>query len=431
MKTYIGISRDHSGSMRRISVAAGRDYNELIQSIKTNATKENVDTIVNVVKCGVGSTGRNVMDVTNSSAQALTPIDERYYETSGGSTPLFDSVGMLIDQLERSPDVNEPDVNFLVMVITDGGDNSSVRTRQVIDRINRLQQTDRWTFVFRVPRGYSNELTRFGIPYGNILEWDQTDRGVQEATQKTAAAMETFYQSKAAGTQASRSFYSTDMTGVTASQVKKALIDISADVVVWDVSPADDGQAIRLFCESRLNHAMKRGAAFYQLMKKEDEVQDYKQIVIRDKKSKVVYSGANARQMLGLPYNGTVKVVPGNHGTYDIFIQSTSVNRKLVKGTQVLYWDKVGQDYSAPTTLAAPVTPTPPTPVQKSVLTGYLAPQATPAPAHSTKYIDGYKIGFVDGKSKSQYNTSFVGETGFGYAAGYKDGRGKKKRLYK
>lgn len=435
----MGISRDHSGSMYGIARAAARDYNDLISSIKTNAAQENVDTIVNVVKCGIGNRGANVMDVTNSSASALQPLNENQYETSGGSTPLFDSIGMLIDQLESSPDANNPDVNFLVMSITDGGDNSSRNTRQVIDRIRRLQNTDRWTFVFRVPRGYARELERFGVHAGNILEWDQTQRGVQEASVKTSAAMETFYKGKAAGTQATKSFYSTDMTGVTASQVKKALIDISADVLVWDVAVAEDGQAIRLFCESRLNHAMKRGAAFYQLMKKEDEVQDYKQIVIRDKKSKVVYSGANARQMLGLPYNGTVKVVPGNHGTYDIFIQSTSVNRKLVKGTQVLYWDKVGQDYSAPTTLAAAPTvqpaPAAPVAVPKTTLLNAVKP-ATPAPqtsttGHSAQFIEGYKVGFVDGKNKSQLNIGLTGQMGVGYQAGYKDGRGKKKRLYK
>jgi len=61
--------------------------------------------------------------------------------------------------------------------------------------------------------------------------------------------------------------------------------------------------------------SMKKGAAFYLLMKKEDEVQDHKQICIRNKKTGTVFSGVQARNMLGLPYHGTVKVVPGNHGT--------------------------------------------------------------------------------------------------------------------
>jgi hypothetical protein len=75
-------------------------------------------------------------------------------------------------------------------------------------------------------------------------------------------------------------------------------------------------------------------------------VHDYKQIIIRDKKTGAVYSGAEARNLLGLPHNGNVKIIPGNHGAYDVFVQSTSVNRKLPVGTQVIYWSKVGQAFT-------------------------------------------------------------------------------------
>ena len=33
-----------------------------------------------------------------------------------------------------------------------------------------------------------------------------------------------------------------------------------------------------------------------------------------------------------------VKVTPGDHGMFNIYVQSTSVNRKLVGGTKVLYY---------------------------------------------------------------------------------------------
>ena len=74
MKTYFGISRDHSGSMRGIARAAARDYNSLIQSIKENSAAEQIDTIVSVVKCGVGVRGSIERDVTNSNVQTLQPI---------------------------------------------------------------------------------------------------------------------------------------------------------------------------------------------------------------------------------------------------------------------------------------------------------------------------------------------------------------------
>ena len=177
---------------------------------------------------------------------------------------------------------------------------------------------------------------------------------------------------------------------------------------------------------------MKRGAAFYLLMKPENEVQDHKQIAIRDKKTGVIYSGVNARQMLGLPYHGTVKVVPGNHGGYDIFIQSTSVNRKLVKGTQVLYWDNVGQQYSGQTTLVAAQPAPAPAPVAAPVVPKMIvAVSSAPVAAHSAEFVTGYKLGFEAGKAKSSVTSHGTGDVRAGYERGYKDGRGKQKRLYK
>lgn len=204
-----------------------------------------------------------------------------------------------------------------------------------------------------LPRGSARDLEHVGIPRGNVLEWNQTDRGIAVASQTTEVAIKSFYQATKSGTKSTKNFYSTDLMGGRTAQIKKNLVDISGQVTIWNVEAKDDAKQIRIFCEERLNHDMKRGAAFYLLVEPENEVQDHKQIAIRDKKTGVIYSGVNARQMLGLPYHGTVKVVPGNHGGYDIFIQSTSVNRKLVKGTQVLYWDGVGQNYSGFTTLAA------------------------------------------------------------------------------
>ena len=430
MKTYFGISRDHSGSMRGIARAAARDYNSLIQSIKENSAAEQIDTIVSVVKCGVGIRGSIERDVTNSNVQTLQPINESSYIADGHYTPLFDSVGELIEQLERAPDAKDPEVNFCIMAVTDGQDNSSRIWRAKLgQKIRELQNTDRWTFVFRVPRGYARDLESLGIPRGNILEWDQTERGVAQATQTTEVAMKSFYEATKSGTKSTKNFYSTDMTGVTAGQIKKALVDISGQVTVWPVEPKDDAKQIRVFCEERLGHDMKRGAAFYLLMKPENEVQDHKQIAIRDKKTGVIYSGVNARQMLGLPYHGTVKVVPGNHGAYDIFIQSTSVNRKLVKGTQVMYWDSVGQNYSGHTTLAA-ATPAP-TPAPVPVAKAALSVPSTSTATHSAEFVTGYKLGFDAGKAKSVHATHGTGDVALGYAQGYKDGRGKKKRLYK
>jgi hypothetical protein len=69
---------------------------------------------------------------------------------------------------------------------------------------------------------------------------------------------------------------------------------------------------------------------------KKELVQPGKSVAIFDKKSKLVYGGKCARQLLGLPEGINTKISPFDHGHYEIFLQSTSVNRKLPSHTKVL-----------------------------------------------------------------------------------------------
>jgi len=55
-------------------------------------------------------------------------------------------------------------------------------------------------------------------------------------------------------------------------------------------------------------------------------------------KGKSEVYGPDARDLIGLPAGGTEKVIPGNHANYDIYIQSTSNNRRLVRGTKLIYF---------------------------------------------------------------------------------------------
>lgn len=419
MKTYIGFSRDHSGSMSSLAKAAMDDFNKLVAGIRKNAIDNSVDTIVSVMECGRGTMGDNNMVVKNSSVLGVKPLE--CYITDGGSTPLFDSVGELIDAMMNVPDAKDPDVNFLVMVITDGQDNASRKYVYSIGQtIQQLQSTDRWSFTFRVPRGAKRTLVSKGIPEGNILEWELSAKGMELSGTATSQAIDSFYASKVAGIQSTRSFYETDLTGVSTQKIAANLKEVTNEVQLFSVPSFYDGGQIRDFVEAHIPGQMKKGAAFYQLTKKEDEVQEYKQICIRDKKSGKVYAGVHARQLLGLPFSGTVKIHPGNHGNYDIFIQSTSVNRKLVQGTSVLYWEAVGEDYKEPKKSVARTVAAAPT--QKAQV----------AKSSQELFKDGYNDGFEDGKAKKDRRKENNPRTPYdhGYDEGYKHGRGKKKRLY-
>lgn len=93
--------------------------------------------------------------------------------------------------------------------------------------------------------------------------------------------------------------------------------------------------------------AFKTGRGFYEFVKPV-EVQDHKEVILQDKRTGDMFSGAEARKLLRLPASGTVKIKPDVArevlAKYTAFIQSTSNNRKLIGGTRFLYevedWDR-------------------------------------------------------------------------------------------
>lgn len=337
MKNYIGISRDHSGSMESLRNAAVQDYNALITAIRESTLAEKQDTIVSVVKCGTGPKALVQREIVYSTAAMLQPLTSAQYDTVGPGTPLFDSVGELIQLLSAAPDANDPNVSFVIMVVTDGAENSSREwLNKLGPKIRELIMTDRWTFTFRVPKGGSQYLTRLGIPAGNIYEWDPFARGsMEQSTFATQQAVRSFYQYRSAGIKSTNTFYA-NLSSVTSTDVKTTMKDISHEVTKHAVR--QDGIAIKDFIEQELRVPYALGHAFYQLTKREKAVQEQKQFVIFDKQSSRVYAGTSARRLLGLPSHGTIALAPSDHQNFEIFIQSTSVNRKLVGNTSVLYW---------------------------------------------------------------------------------------------
>lgn len=329
-KQYIGISRDHSGSMNGLARAAKDDYNQTIAAIKTASKQEDIDTIVSVVKQGGGIE----REVVNSGIDRLKPLTS--YSTPGSNTPLFDSIADLIQLLGNAPDSNNQDVSFLIIAVTDGEENASrISGSELARRIREKQNTDRWTFVFRVPRGSKQRLVGLGIPSGNIQEWDGfSETEFRENTVRTQSAISNYYGGISRGLTSSKTFYA-DVADVSRAAVRNQLDDISNEVRVFNVRNRSE---IGPFIALSTFQPYRKGTAFYQLSKTEKIVQSYKQIVIQNRNTGKVFSGENARDLLNLPDSKNIKLAPGNHGEWDIFVQSTSTNRILLPGTQVLYW---------------------------------------------------------------------------------------------
>lgn len=345
-KNYIGFVNDNSGSMSVLAAAACKDYNDNIAAIKDAATREMLDTVVSVVAVGIGKDNRGrvgcgtTRQVMVSNPHVLKPITG--WQATGG-TPLYDGIGDMIDMLKELPDANREDVSFLVLITTDGEEKHSSRyTSDLLKmRMAEVQATGRWTLVFRVPKDASlNKIMALGVSQDNIQQWETTSAGMAESTAKTTQAMSSYFTARSAGAKSTNAFYA-DASKVNVA----ALEDVTAKISLYVVPDMDNGIEIRPFI---LRHRMEylKGSAFYQLTKTEAKVGYMKQILVRDRQTGKFFTGKEARDMIGLPHDRNARLHPGDHKGFDLFIQSESINRKLVGGTGVAYWKDIGVPYS-------------------------------------------------------------------------------------
>ena len=85
----------------------------------------------------------------------------------------------------------------------------------------------------------------------------------------------------------------------------------------------------------------QRGRGFYELSKSE-KVQQYKEIIIENRETGEMFTGAQVREYLGLQpqikSGGVTERLNSRHTKeYRVYVQSTSTNRKLIGGTHLLY----------------------------------------------------------------------------------------------
>lgn len=252
------------------------------------------------------------------------------YEPNG-MTALRDATVQAMDDLAMTPE-KYGEHSFLIYVLTDGIENASrIQDYDLLERINKLP--DHWTLAAFVPDQIAlREAKACGFPKDNIAVWDATTaRGINEAGERIKQTTEAFMQNRKKGIRGSKNLFNLNAPTLTA--VKRNLVSLHAGQYrIYDVE--DDGR-IDEFVEEQTHRAYVRGEAYYQLMKRET-IQPQKQIAIFEPAPKwKVYIGDQARDLLGLPdYNVDVK--PSDYPDYEIFVQSTSNNRKLIAGTKLL-----------------------------------------------------------------------------------------------
>ncbi|MDT9682431.1 vWA domain-containing protein [Streptomyces sp. TRM76323] len=236
------------------------------------------------------------------------------------------------------------DHSFLTFILTDGQENASHRCpgaptrdpRELVGAVAEMIETqeDNWTLAVLVPDQVGKrEAMRCGFPKDNIAIWDATSsQGLEEAGQVIQQATEKFMVGRTQGIRGSRTVFSTGAEAVNEDTIKAAGLS-PVDPSRYQLVPVARDAAIRDWVVER-GHTYRTGCAFYQLSKSE-KVQARKQIAVLEKKTDRVYTGPEARALLGLP-DVEVRVKPDHNDDFTIFVQSTSVNRKLVANTRLL-----------------------------------------------------------------------------------------------
>lgn len=351
---HVALVMDKSGSMKQHESTVIRVVDEFVKGLKEESISLGHETRISLyafdheVECLVWD-----MDV-----RAL-PSMQGVYRVHRGATSLIEATVRSLEDLKSEVSEKYGEHSFLQIVVTDGEENASgysetrqmhtapyggVQRRAQLDEwLGKIQglmggMADHWTSAILVPSSLAKRTAQnYGFPAGNISIWDaDSAKGVEEAIDMVKTATTNFLRGRDAGVRGTKSLFAVGQD-VSVDDVKTNLkpLDTGSYILV----PVDQESAIREFVV-RTGHHYKAGCAFYELSKRE-KIQANKKIAVAEKDPATgrmtgkVFTGPQARQLLGLP-DTEVSVKPGHNPNYVMYVQSTSVNRKLKLGTKLL-----------------------------------------------------------------------------------------------
>lgn len=324
---HVALVLDGSGSMGHLSrqvVAAADGY---VAHLARRSKEQNQETRVSVYV--FENRDQIHCHVFDRDVLRLPSIAGLY--RAHGNTPLIDATLLAIRELQTTSTLHG-DHSFLVIVLTDGEENASrSKGSQLNTTLGMLP--DNWTVACFVPDIMGKrEAKQFGFPDENIAIWDASSaHGVAEFSEKLNTVTDNYMTARSTGVRGTRNLFSMDLKNLNAQTVQN-LSKLAPGQFRHYAVHSDE--PIAKFVERVTGRPYTIGEGYYQLSKPVD-VQGYKGVAILNRREHTVYTGEGARRALGLP-DHQVRLAPNSHPDFDIFIQSTSVNRKLLAGTSLL-----------------------------------------------------------------------------------------------
>lgn len=254
------------------------------------------------------------------------------YRWMGRSTALVDAAMRSQLDLQKTATLYGEHA-FLTFVLTDGEENSSQKfgSRDLTKLLS--EQPDNTTMAILVPDQRSKiRCHDLGFGKNNVAVWDTTSKaGMEEAGRIIRGATDVYMTNLSKGI-TNKGVFNMDAATVNHKTVAANLKELTGFRVERVTQPA----VIKEFVDSlRPKVPFVQGANYFPLIKRE-RINDSKEIVIRHKVSGKIYGGPQARTLVGLPDTGEVSVSPQPNLEFDVFVQSTSLNRKLIPGHDLL-----------------------------------------------------------------------------------------------
>ncbi len=233
--TVITVIIDASGSMGSITGATLEGYNSFIAKQKEEDGEVLVSLILFDSEWESGYGGQKLRLVRPYTALPLDNVPELTTEVyrAGGGTPLRDAMGNGIsftDDVLKKVKTENPDT--LVVVITDGGENTSqdYGSGLISEMVTKREEDEGWTFIYMGANQDSwAETQNLGFSKGNVMNFAAAD--IKEDAFAKVAASTACYRSMSSTAKAG---------GLVGSYTTTAFFD---DAGVTEDKPVSDSSA--------------------------------------------------------------------------------------------------------------------------------------------------------------------------------------------
>jgi uncharacterized protein YegL len=192
-KVFVSFVLDESSSMGTGQGAVVSGMNEQIQTLKKRFEDGSVEPVITFVKFSDNVIsmyeGRPLSDLQEIKANDYRP---------NGMTALYDAVGYTIDTVEKLEGINDEGNSSLLIVITDGEENSSRKynSSQISEKIKTLNASGKWTVTYIGPKSVDLSVMSktTNISYGNMYKADFSDSfGFRTAFNTLNASVGNYY----------------------------------------------------------------------------------------------------------------------------------------------------------------------------------------------------------------------------------------------